>query len=541
MDDKYAGYWPGGEDKEASIFNGTQSQTESHKEATPESSEVNNSPPVPAQESSSEEIFEDNTQKDSDSDDIFGEETEQQDITNEPPQEESEEIKFQDSTPTTSPKPPSTPQNHPLHHHPPPTSPLSNPPKPLSQPKTPPLPSQKSPATKNSAKTSTPPAKIGPCPKKKLEQTENSTGVCTEETEKRKTVKKRAKKVKKVVKKRPRSQEKGVNRKFKKKVRREEVMVGGVELRGGKRWQNGEEIGPCVVKKETKEEIKVGIKKEGGDLQDDVKSNKPKDLIKEECLTGVFTNENTLSLINMAKSFGQKSCKQLETGEIQNETEKDENNRKDLIKRKKKALEKEFELKCHRYSIEIKPEYFIIQKVSIGKETKRIVTGYKCNIKENGVLCDKIKKSWPDLVDHVGFHLNITRYQCKICDKGFCDRSKLISHMQNHMFEKEEKKYFECPVCGKKYRVFRTLSNHYSGHCKNKDVENSDEMQHLPKTYSFRKLSEAYLDKISQINDLSKYGSFLFCDIMKCDAVSYILKESKESTLNHQTQVETSE
>lgn len=81
--------------------------------------------------------------------------------------------------------------------------------------------------------------------------------------------------------------------------------------------------------------------------------------------------------MNMAKSLGQKSRKQLQTGEIQNETEKDENNRKDLIKRKKKALEKEFELKCHRYSIEVKPEYFTIQKVPIGKDKKRMVTGYK--------------------------------------------------------------------------------------------------------------------------------------------------------------------
>lgn len=98
--------------------------------------------------------------------------------------------------------------------------------------------------------------------------------------------------------------------------------------------------------------------------------------------------------------------------------------------------------------------------------------------------------------------------------------------MQNHMFEEGEKKNFACPVCGKKYKLFSTLSHHYSGHCKDKDVGDSEEIRHFPKTYSLKKLSKAYLDKISRINSLSKYKSFLFNDIMGCDAVSYILNES---------------
>lgn len=53
------------------------------------------------------------------------------------------------------------------------------------------------------------------------------------------------------------------------------------------------------VKEETKIEGNQESKQEVVNLLDVTKSTKPQDIIKEECLTGVFTNENTFSLVRL--------------------------------------------------------------------------------------------------------------------------------------------------------------------------------------------------------------------------------------------------
>ena len=51
---------------------------------------------------------------------------------------------------------------------------------------------------------------------------------------------------------------------------------------------------------------------------------------------------------------------------------------------------------------------------------------------------------------HVRIHFDDKPHKCRICSKGFPERSSLTRHFRKHTGEHREKKH-ECNACDKKY------------------------------------------------------------------------------------------
>ncbi|XP_062700780.1 zinc finger protein 658B isoform X2 [Aedes albopictus] len=67
------------------------------------------------------------------------------------------------------------------------------------------------------------------------------------------------------------------------------------------------------------------------------------------------------------------------------------------------------------------------------------------------------------LVDHILFHLDPSRFQCKLCHKNFCQTKSL----QRHMIKKhspEDAKTFQCTMCPKKFTRQTFLNTHLRYH-----------------------------------------------------------------------------
>ncbi|XP_062538410.1 transcription factor grauzone-like [Armigeres subalbatus] len=96
--------------------------------------------------------------------------------------------------------------------------------------------------------------------------------------------------------------------------------------------------------------------------------------------------------------------------------------------------------------------FLILQKHSM-LEHKKLSYVFCCGQRFN-------KK--PRLVDHVHFHLNPTKFQCKICQRKLPHTESLRRHMdRNHS---EEAKTFKCTMCPKMFTHKKFLSIHERWH-----------------------------------------------------------------------------
>nr|XP_019533154.2 PR domain zinc finger protein 5-like [Aedes albopictus] len=80
------------------------------------------------------------------------------------------------------------------------------------------------------------------------------------------------------------------------------------------------------------------------------------------------------------------------------------------------------------------------------------------------VFCCSLKfKKKPRLIDHILYHLDPSRFRCKICHKSLCHSESLKRHMdKNHA--PEEAKTLQCSMCPKMFTHQKFLNTHIRYH-----------------------------------------------------------------------------
>ena len=82
---------------------------------------------------------------------------------------------------------------------------------------------------------------------------------------------------------------------------------------------------------------------------------------------------------------------------------------------------------------------------------------YKCTYPGCSKKC---QKRW-NLIDHIKVHLNITPYQCEICDTKFVQKGNLKKHSRMHNVpDLNERKKYKWTICGKAYTERYNLTHH---------------------------------------------------------------------------------
>lgn len=137
-------------------------------------------------------------------------------------------------------------------------------------------------------------------------------------------------------------------------------------------------------------------------------------------------------------------------------------------------------------------------------------------------LCMKCKNrfdSLNELKQHV-FQKNscsISQQTCKICDKVFENRRRMVSHMKVH----EEKAKYICDKCGKMYTNQFNLENH-------KSAQHGEYLEEYQNVYKCRLCSEKFnnrTDLYSHMKTHTKENQQLLCDTCgKCFTNSNNLK-----------------
>lgn len=91
------------------------------------------------------------------------------------------------------------------------------------------------------------------------------------------------------------------------------------------------------------------------------------------------------------------------------------------------------------------------------KTTRRKRVIYKCTYPGCSKKC---QKRW-NLIDHIKVHLNITPYQCEICDTKFVQKGNLKKHSRMHNVpDLNERKKYKWTICGKAYTERYNLTHH---------------------------------------------------------------------------------
>ncbi|CAD7013655.1 unnamed protein product [Ceratitis capitata] len=115
-------------------------------------------------------------------------------------------------------------------------------------------------------------------------------------------------------------------------------------------------------------------------------------------------------------------------------------------------IEKNFKLTC-----------FLCQKSLT--DFRELKLHYREEHKTNGYVkcCGKKLLKRGVLVDHIRFHNDPEYFKCEHCDKVFCDRGNLESHLKYFHASKERTAY-KCEICSKEFYWRKVLVRHYQIH-----------------------------------------------------------------------------
>ena len=129
-----------------------------------------------------------------------------------------------------------------------------------------------------------------------------------------------------------------------------------------------------------------------------------------------------------------------------------------IKKLEEKVLEKDMKLNEMEITIKGNKENIVkLEKILEKKENKKVIESFK-------MICRDCGKRYPykrDLTEHMK-KCHPREYNCKICEKTFCDSLKLEIHSKTH----EEIVPFNCNICDKDFYSKWRLKKHISSHLK---------------------------------------------------------------------------